>query len=232
MVTFDATGWYQSSECKRLPAYYRRVGGRIDPKAVVVHTTDTLTGTKPAIERSWHDTPGNGACAHFIIGRDSFTQMVPIYLNGNHAGGNPHGSWKSTKTGSLVHPNTMAVGIEIECGGHLGRPKAGRYVHPDTKTVMAPEEVYVDQYGVGWHRVTPYQFERLEEILQALEALPGMQGEFPYTVAPDGGYAANNCAYYAPGVGHRIVGHVTLDPVNKTDPGVQVMEYLRKRKNA
>lgn len=125
----------------------------------------------------------------------------------------------------------MAVGIELECGGYLGRPTgAGQFVHPDTKRVVAPEEVYKDQHGVGWHMVTPYQLARLEEILQALEAL--MPLPFPYTVLADGGYAANNCAYYAPVADpQRTVGHCTLDPVNKTDPGPQVMAWLADRKH-
>ena len=52
------------------PAHSARIGGTINPRGIVLHTTDTLRGTMAAIVRSWTTTPGHGEAAHVIIGWD------------------------------------------------------------------------------------------------------------------------------------------------------------------
>lgn len=91
-----------------MPAHPGRVGGAIKPRMIVWHDTDTPPGTGNAICKSWHETPGAGNCAHFVIAEDGFvTQLVDIYHNGNHAGGKDHGVING------MHPNINTVGIEL-----------------------------------------------------------------------------------------------------------------------
>lgn len=217
-------GWW--SGATRVPAFAGRVGPAIRPRTIVVHTTDTLEGSTSAIVRSWSTTAGKGDCAHFIIARDGVvTQMVPIYRNGNHAGGPIHGNYKSK--GALVHPNVWAVGIEIEAGGRLRKKTAQGWIHPDTKKVLSDDVVSVDAKGIGWHKVTDAQLAALETVLSAVEGeLSGLDPDT--TIVPDGTYKENGVDYFAEGT-TKIAGHVTLDPVNKTDPGPFVMAWLAQR---
>lgn len=222
---FDSNGWY--SLATHMPAHHGRVGGDITPFAVVVHTTDTIDG-KAAIERSWTTTDGNGACAHFIIGRQGqLTQFIPINRNGNHAGGPIHGNWEVA--GKVVHPNTVSIGIEIENGGYLGKRKVGGWTHPDTGKILADEDVFIDPRGIGWQRHTPASVATLEHLVDALDLALSV---VPPTarLIPDGNYKDNQAdgfAVVAPP--EWLVGHVTLDPVNKTDPGWQGMAWVKLR---
>ena len=225
---FSPDGWW--SGAKMVLANPSRMGGAIRPYAVVVHTTDTLPGTTPAIVRSWSTTPGKRDCANFIIARDgAIIQMVSIYRNANHAGGTIHGNWVGAG-GKVYHPNTIATGIEIEAAGRLGKRESAGWVHPDSKRVLPDSEVEVDAKGIGWHKVTPEQYASLGRLLDALE--PELLPLDPLmTARPDGGYKENGVAYFAPVTDRPpvIVGHVTLDPVNKTDPGPAVMAWLADR---
>lgn len=210
-------------------AHANRTGPAIQPCAIVVHTTDTLEGSTGAIVRSWSTTPGNGACAHFIVDRAGVvTQMVSVYRNGNHAGGPIHGNWK-TPAGKLVHPNVWAIGIELEAGGRLGKRTPAGFVHPDTKRVIPDANVVTDGHGIGWHVVTEAQLVALDTLMDALLGVFVTSMPVGTIVEPDGTYKANGVDYYASSPTNNIVGHVTLDPVNKTDPGPQVMQHLRKR---
>lgn len=217
-----------------MPAHPARVGGPIQPYAVVVHTTDTIDG-KGAIEHSWTTTSGNGACAHFIIGRQGqLTQFIPINRNGNHAGGPIHGNW--SMAGKTIHPNLVSVGIEIESGGYLGRRQGSGWVHPDTRRVLPDEDVYIDPRGIGWQRIPDLALSTLARLLDALDLALGPypgDGNSAFTslatVVPDGDYKANQADGYGPTKTPWLVGHVTLDPVNKTDPGWQGMEWVTER---
>lgn len=225
--TFNS-GWWQGARITA--AYQGRIGGTIVPRSVVVHTTDTMPGGFNAIVKSWTTTLGVGCCAHFMIGRDEkdgVVQFVPIVRNGNHAGGPIHGNFK-LNTGALVHPNLWTVGIELDAGG-LCRRVGNTVVHPDTKRVLASNEVYWGSSGKPWHVVTDYQLNVLDTLLRDLKAaLKPMDSGV--TIAPDGSYAENGVPWAAPWR-NDIVGHVTLDPVNKTDPGEQVIQWLKNRKD-
>lgn len=217
-----------------MPAHPARVGGAIQPYAVVVHTTDTIDG-KGAIEHSWTTTSGNGACAHFIIGRQGqITQFIPINRNGNHAGGPIHGNFKVN--GSLVHPNLVTVGIEIENGGYLGKRTNAGWKHPDTGKILPDEDVFVDPRGIGWQHHTPESLATLGHLVDALDTTlgpfpgdPTPAHKEPAVVVPDGDYRANQADGYALIFTPWLVGHVTLDPVNKTDPGWQGMGWVKER---
>lgn len=240
---FDAEGWYFGA--RKFPIHPRRMGGEIEPCGVVDHTTDMMPGTMPALLKRWRNEQSNGAGAHFVLGRRAPTaaelmseefpscglvQLTPIYRNGNHAGGNPSHGWvlypREGKSPQQVHPNLVYIGIEIDCAGKL--VKSGQaFIHTATGKVIPREDVFIDERGKPWHRVTEYQFEQLAQLHDEIEKVlkPFPAGT---TVRPNGSYQLNGVSWGAlPGV--RFVGHVTLDPIRKTDPGPQVIAWLRER---
>lgn len=223
-----AAGWYGLA--KRRDAHKGRVGATIVPRAIVVHTTDTMPGGFAAIVKSWTGSPGKGNAAHFMIGRteaDGIVQFAPITKNANHAGGVPCGKFKDPG-GKLHHPNSVCVGIELDAGGGLRRDARGGWIHPDSKRRVLDADVFLDTRGRGWHVVTPYQRTALNQLCADLQATlkPFPAGT---TIVPTGGYKENVVPWADPG-GHlyprNCVGHVTLDPVRKTDPGPQVIGWL------
>jgi len=222
-------GWW--SEARRMPAHPGRVGGPIRPFATVVHSTDILPEEWDALIAAWTGKAGEGACAHFLIGRDEqhgTLQLVPITHNGNHAGGPGHGVFRIPGRGDL-HPNLVAVGIEIHCAGgvrHLNgawRFVEGGVAHgaplPDTEVTPDPLRP-----GRGWHQVTDYQRERLGALLADLEPVLAPVpagcvkvafGETPpaYAVLPNA----------------RIATHAELDPVHRADPWNELSGWLQGR---
>lgn len=219
------------SGARRLDAHQRRLGGAIVPRCVVVHTTDMHPAQYNGLLRNWTMGAGNGACAHFLIAREQargVVQFAPITLNANHAGGAVHGWYRfpvdGVPGGGQRHPNVWAVGIELEGAGALCKRPDGVWYHPDTNLVIPYSDVYVDSRGRGWHAGTDYQREALGALLSDLQ--PELVGLPPgTTVKPDGDYQANGVPWAAT-VGPRVAGHVTLDPVNKTDPGPQWCAWL------
>ncbi len=213
------------------PAHPGRVGPAITAKTLVVHTTDMLPESFQALVKAWTTSATNGACAHFLIGRDEnqgVIQFVPTTKNGNHAGGPVHGNYR-LPTGALLHPNVVAVGVELHGAGLLRRV-AGKWIHPDSGREIQSQDVYLDTHGRGWHTITPYQLRMLAALIVDL-GLPGLP--VGTTVAPDATYASQGVAdYAATNLGPTIVGHCTLDPINKTDPGSQVMTWLKDNKYA
>lgn len=235
-------GWW--GQAIRCPVWPSRVGREIDPYITVVHTTDMFPGTMPALLKSWATSPGKGNAAHFLIGRfpnaaadkdypnGGVVQMIPITHNGNHAGGGGNFSinrgYSATegKLISYVHPNVASIGIEIDCAGRLGKPRNGKFYYPGSQRPIPDEDVFVDAKGAGWHKVTAYQYEQLDLLLYALQASyrepPGIIG-----IVPKGTYAGNGVPW-GEMVG-QIVGHVSLNPTDKTDPTPPVMDWLRQR---
>lgn len=219
-------GWYHRA--RRVDAHPGRIGRAITPCGVVVHTTDMMPGTLSGLVARWHGEAGSGAAAHFIIGRDpaqGVVQMISTLRNANHAGGPKHGNYRLT-SGALVHPNLWTVGIEVHAGGRLKR-NGTVWFHPDSVTRVDPADVFVDERGVGWHKITDYQFTELEMLLCAirptLDTMP--RGT---TIAPNGTYAENGVAPWAAVDGKPVIcGHATLDPENKTDCGPELMAWLR-----
>lgn len=222
-----SNGWY--TPATRCPAHVGRIGATITPRAIVVHTTDTMPGGFSAIVKSWTSKPGAGNAAHFMIGRteaDGIVQFAPVTKNANHAGGTPCGKFK-TPDGKLHHPNSTTVGIELDAGGGLKKDGVG-WFHPDTKRRVDASNVYVDTRGRGWHIVTPYQRDQLNRLVADLQhTLKPFEGGTK--VIPTGNYK-ENVVPWADSFGYiysrNCVGHVTLDPVRKTDPGPQVISWL------
>lgn len=225
-------GWYFAAV--RVPVWSGRMGGTIDPYVTVVHTTDMYPGSMPALLKSWSTSVGKGNAAHFLLGRQENTaksgdypngglvQMIPTTRNGNHAGGG--GSF--VVAGKPVHPNTVSVGIEIDCAGRLGKPRDGKFYYPGSLRTIPDEDVHVDAKGVGWHKVTEYQYGILDQLLSDLEA-SYFPPKGPISVLPKGTYK-NNGVPWGEMTG-QIVGHVSLNPTDKTDPSWPVMDWLRTR---
>ncbi len=242
LATTFVDGWYR--DAIRVPCHPGRVGRTIDPYVTVVHTTDMYPGTMAALLKSWAAGAGKGNAAHFLLGRKEhdgaegtptcgLVQMIPINLNGNHAGGG--GSFTvrgSSGTAASVHPNSVSVGIEIDCAGRLGKPRDGKWYYPGSLRTIPDEDVLVDARGIGWHRITDYQYETLGTLLDALHAEyrepPGLVG-----VLPKGTYKNNGVPWgevtLRPWPAQQVVGHVTLNPTDKTDPSPPCMEWLAGR---
>lgn len=229
----DAAGWY--GRAKRVDAHPNRIGAAIAPRGFVFHTTDMLEDTFDGLVRRTAGEGGDGAGYHWLIGRSpaqGVIQMTSAYRNGNHAGGSKvvngqripwHGNLKLAD-GTLVHPNTWYLGCEVHNGGYLGRRTAKGFVHRDSGRVVPDDDVFVDSRGIGWHKITPYQFDQLARLWAAARKIlkPIPAGA---VVMPNGTYAANG-ALWATTKTPQLLGHVTFDPNNKTDPGPQGIDWI------
>lgn len=208
---------------KYTPAHRGRVGDKILPSVLQIHTTDTYPGGFDAIVRSWTTTPGAGNGAHFLIGRnadDGVVQFVSRFRNANHAGGPNCGGFRAPD-GRVFHPNTVAVGVELDNAGRLVS-KGSDWVHPDTKKKIPPADVFVDTAGHGWHRVTEYQMGELRKLKAALPLATLPAG----TVVVHSGTYIENGVPWAGAKNPQYVGHCTTNPIQKTDPGPQVMAEI------
>ncbi len=227
--TFN-NGWW--SLARQTPANAGRIGAAINPFAVVVHTTDMVPESWDGLVHSWTTQAGLGDCAHFVIGRDStkgIVQMAPITRNANHAGGDGHGSFVAGQ--QTWHPNTVSVGIEVHCAGILhqvngqwlliedGQPQGAAI--PDDDVIPDPQRP-----GVGYHKVTDYQYDQLGQLLDGLEAVLG---------ALPGGCVAQSVeappAYGVFPTGRRV-GHVSLDAAHRGDPWPATCDWMRNRAGA
>lgn len=202
-----------------------RIGRAIVPRTLVVHTTDMRPGTFGALVRNWTSQLGRGNGAHFLIGKsaaDGVVQFAPIHRNANHAGGPNCGAIGG------MHPNTVSVGVEIDNAGGLKKDATGWY-HADgaAKTRISAENVFVDEKGRGWEKVTPYQMEMLAKLWGALK--PTLRPYAAGTVVnPNGDYAKNGVAHFAAPATPTLIGHVSINPINKRDPGPQVMAEINR----
>lgn len=218
-------GWWVHATQR--PAHPGRVGGPISPFAIVAHTCDMLREELPSLITNWTTKPGEGACAHFVIGRDAVYQMAPVNRNANHAGGPGHGTFEAP--GRSWHPNTVTVGIEIHSAGGVRRVdgqwrlvedgKAHGAAIPDVDVIPDPART-----GRGWERVTDYQYERLAALLADLDAV---LAPLPTDVATKAYGEVPSPASVMPTA--RIVTHAQLDPVHRADPWQPTFDWLRAR---
>lgn len=224
-----SNGWWSGAQ--KTMAIPARVGGPITPFAVVVHTTDMLPDEWDALATAWTTRPGDGACAHFLIGRDpayGVLQLVPVNRNGNHAGGPGHGVFRVPGRGDL-HPNLVAVGIEVHCAGGVRHIDGQWRLVEDGKPRGAPlpdDEVTPDPHrpGRGWHQATDYQREQLGALLADLEAVLAPVPAGTTKVA-----LGETPPAYAVIPGARHATHCELDPVHRADPWPPLCDWLRSR---
>lgn len=214
------------NQARQTPAHPDRVGGVIRPRGLVVHTTDTYPGAFETIVRRWTSERGRGNGAHFMIGRtptDGVVQFVSIFKNGNHAGGPNHG-YVRLPDGTTLHPNLAYVGVEVDAAGAL-KGRGGKFYHSDTGREVPAADVVVDPAGRPWHKVTDYQMTMLAALWRDL---------YPVTVPfPTGTALQIDASYDSQGVPWakpryvNLVAHASLNPIQKTDPGPQVMEWMK-----
>lgn len=225
-------GWYRFA--KKLPAHPGRVGGPINPWSVVYHTTDMLPDEFAALISAWTSRASDGACAHFLIGRDEsqgLIQFVPVKRNGNHAGGKPppngHGWYVSG--GKNIHPNLVAVGIEVHCAGGVHLINGEWRLVEDGKAHGMPlpkSDVIVDPNSNvrGWHVVTDFQRATLDRLLSDLEEVLAPMPADAKTVS-----TGEVVPIWGMMPSARVVGHVALDPTNRSDPWPTQCNWLRAR---
>lgn len=220
------------AKAKRTDACPGRIGGAIQPEVIVDHTTDMHPDDWKALVASWTSRAGDGACAHFLVGRDAtqgVLQFISILRNGNHAGGPQHGIYIDPKhPNSPIHPNTIAIGIEFHCAGGQLRQISGvwRYVEdnvthgaPIPDTDVEPDPI---RPGHGWHKFSAYQDTVRLELHDALDkAMVPMR--LGLTTGVTGGEAVPS---WGRAKSTRIVGHVTLDPRNRSDPWPNGMRLI------
>lgn len=221
-------GWWHDAQ--RIDAHLRRMGGPIKPWSTGVHTTDMLPDEWDALIDRWHNQPGDGACANFLIGRTpehGVVQMVPITRNSNHLGGPGHGVF--VVDGNDVHPNLVANGIEIHCAGGVRLVNGGwRLVEGGVahgKPIPA-EDVIVDPARPtrGVHKVTDYQYEQLDALLRSLDS-----AQYPVPAGATTKAFGEDVPAIAKMPTARVVTHWQMDPVHRGDPWRPTCEWLAKR---
>ena len=220
-------GWW--SLATRRPAFAGRVGGAIRPFATVVHTTDMPAESMDGLVQRWTTELGKGNCSHFVIGRDAahgVVQMIPVNRGGSHAGGEGHGAFEAG--GQSWNPNSVAVGVELHCAGAVqqlsgqwrlvsdGQPSGAAI--PDEDVIPDPQRP-----GRGWHRVTDYQYEQLNELLNGLETVlaPLPNGCVATSIEQPPAWGRFDNA--------RVVGHVTLSASRRGDPWPPTCDWIRSR---
>lgn len=203
-----------------------RIGRGIVPQTLVVHTTDMRPGTFGSLVKSWTSGAGRGNGAHFLIGKtkeDGVVQFAPITRNANHAGGPNPGGIRPGNSNTVVNPNVCSVGVELDNAGRLIKDSKGWY-HRDTGYRFAAEDVYVDSKGRGWEKVTQYQIDMLKYLWEDLRPLlkPWPAGT---VVVPNATHTSQGTSYAA-AISPALIGHASTNPINKTDPGPQVMALI------
>lgn len=219
-------GWWRAAH--RTTAHPGRMGPPIKPCCSIIHTTDMLPDEWSALLAAWQMRLGDGACAHFLIGRsavEGVAQLVSINRNGQHAGGPGHGVYQP----GSIHPNTIAVGIELHCAGGVRLLNgAWRLVELGRAhgKALPPEDVIPDTQrpGRGWHVVTDYQRTQLDALLRDLELVlapvpAGLKAKSTGEMVPTWGEPKST----------RVVGHVSLDPEHRSDPHPMMMGWINAR---
>ena len=161
----------------------------VEPDTVVLHYT-AASSARGAAE--YLCRPEVKASAHVVVGRrGEVFQLVPFCTEAWHAG-------RSSLLGR-ADVNHFSIGIELDNLGQL-QEEAGRFVAECGKVVDAREVFTREKDGqrTYWHRYTPRQAERLQEVIGLLEEC--------YSI-------------------YRVVGHSDITR-RKVDPGPALDEVL------
>lgn len=211
-----------------------RIGGAINPRAIVVHSTDMAPSTFDALIKSWTTQPGKGNGAHFLIGRDErqgVVQFCSIARNANHAGGPSAGAFVDGQ--KRYHPNRYSVGIEVHNAGLL-RQIEGQWRQAErvdgklvavgpaysSSEVEVPSPIRAPK--IGYHLPTAWQITELRKLIAALDA----------TLAPApenliAGQSVGKVQPWAYCADARVVFHASLDPTRKGDPWPVIARMVR-----
>ncbi len=227
-LTTWVDGWW--SGAKHTPAHARRIGGAIAPWGIVDHTTDMHPDDWEALLRAFTTQPGAGNAATFGVGRtpeQGVVQWCSVFRNANHAGGGEHGIYGSVVNGkqSVFHPNLVTIGIETHNAGELrlvdGAWRWGESAGSGKPWIphgasFAVTDVIVNPNNPhrGIHKPTDYQIQALKQLHADLELV--------LAPMPPGAFARHGGTEAVPAWGvpksPRRVGHVSLDPTNRSDP--------------
>ena len=215
-------GWY--TDAIRKPAHPGRVGGPIKAWSIVLHTTDCLPTSLPGILNRWQNEKGEGDCAHFMIDLDGTCyQLVSITRNANHVGGTTHG-WFANAAGTLIHGNSVSIGIEMHCTGHVVQRSGLWYLKDGTQmfqvsaSLVTPDPAHP---GNGWVYPTQAQLDKASKLTLDLNAVLGPVPAGTRIVpngVPNKWAIMDSC---------RAIGHTSIDPNNRSDPGPRGLEVLR-----
>ncbi|WP_373502203.1 N-acetylmuramoyl-L-alanine amidase [Aestuariivirga sp.] len=166
------------------------VGGKLDPRFLVIHYTASGPGSDIA---AYFSKPAAKVSAHLVIRRDgSVSQCVPFDEVAFHAGDS---RWTDKTGKKFIGLNKFSIGIEIENWGPLKKTGSG-WVSWTGQPVDAGKVIEArHKFGVpngGWEIYTEAQIE------SSIDA------------------AAAICKAY--GI-DEIVGHDDISPGRKSDPG-------------
>lgn len=229
----DKNGILSGPDTKQRPAHSGRIGGTITPRAFVVHTTDMLPGTDTPLVKAWQRSAGAGNAAHLLIGRDpsiGVVQFVPLNRNANHAGGPSYGTIDGE------HPNRCTIGIELSAAGmlKLGKDEKGdiHWVYDDNgnQRILFPHDspeviVHPGNHNYGFQILSQYQIDTLRQVMYAITAWNQFKPFKPDVKVTSG--RGERPPSWATVTDPLVVGHITLDPSRKSDPGVSGMEFVR-----
>lgn len=203
IVMPNSQGWVIHPRIEVVQAHSGRMGGKISPSVVIWHDTDMRPNSGPALVRYWHVNPGAGNCAHFVIYEDGkIIQCVPVNRNANHAGG--PGFLRINN----YHPNSVSIGIELCNPGKL-RVRDYKYYCQDGGGEYPAKGV---DTVTAWAPYTPAQLESAAWLASSVLPYCVTLGSKSETVVVGSGTTAKRYPRYG-------LGHMHVNPTNKTDPG-------------
>lgn len=193
-----ALDWIVAPELRHVTPNVHRAG---DPQVhpidfVVIHYTE---GDFPGCLTTLCLKTKGAASAHFLVTRDGVViQMVSLLDRAFHAGGSHEvpAIWPGDGHGNV---NNRSIGIELENLGrlHPGPPHGPIWVAEDGAIARGPVQVWRDPTKQAWEDFPPDQINALGTLLRQLMT------EFPQLARGP----------------HRFVGHSTVDPSRRIDPG-------------
>lgn len=228
------SGWW--SGARKVQLHPGRMGGIIMPFGAVVHSTDIHPDDWSGLLHGYATQPARGNAAHFGLGRtpeQGEIQWAPITRNANHAGGSSHGVYMVN--GVAYHPNLVTVSIEVHNAGGLRlvdgawrwgeSPGSGKPWVPHG-AAFPVEDVEPDPIrpGRGWHKPTAYQLERLKTLLDELEQV---LNPLPVGAKTEARGKEQVPKWGIPRTARRV-GHVSLDPDNRSDPWPLIMAFVNQ----
>ena len=138
-----------------------RVGGKLDPRFVIIHFT---VGRSAEAAAAWLSRKSAGPSAHMVVGRDgSIIQLAPLDRTTFHCG--------PSRWGELEGLDPYSIGIELDNAGPMTR-KGGKWVFKFGGTFPDKDVVEAEHKDGGpytaWHA---YSKEQIEALVSALRGI-------------------------------------------------------------